>query len=353
MSTYSRIAAVPVEIEGYGLEGLQRDVSSGFTRRTTVVRIFGAGEEGVGEDVTYDADEHGRLQAAGPVHDLRGSHTLESFSNRLDALDLFPDAELRFPEWRLYRRWAFESAALDLALRQSGTSLAEALGREPRPVRFVVSLRLPEPPVADGLLGLLERYPGTRLKLDPTSDWDDRLVGELAALRAVDVVDLKSAYRGTVVDQPPDAALYTRVAEAFSEAWIEDPDLARPDTAAALADHRRRVSWDAIIHSVADVDALPFPPEALNMKPSRFGSLKALLDAYDAFGERGITMYGGGQFELGPGRGQIQYLASLFHSDAPNDVAPSGYNEPEPPPGLPVSPLPPAPERRGFRWRQP
>ena len=42
-----------------------------------------------------------------------------------------------------------ESAALDLALRQAGRSLAEALGREPRPVTFVVSLRLGEPPSID------------------------------------------------------------------------------------------------------------------------------------------------------------------------------------------------------------
>ena len=52
-------------------------------------------------------------------------------------------------------------------------------------------------------------------------------------------------------------------------------------------------------------------------------------------------MYGGGQFELGPGRGQIQYLASLFHPDGPNDVAPKGYNAPEPASGLETSPLPP------------
>ena len=61
--------------------------------------------------------------------------------------------------------------------------------------------------------------------------------------------------------------------------------------------------------------------------------------------------YGGGQFELGPGRGQIQYLASLFHADAPNDVAPSGYNAREPSDGLPLSPLAPAAEPTGFRWR--
>jgi hypothetical protein len=61
-------------------------------------------------------------------------------------------------------------------------------------------------------------------------------------------------------------------------------------------------------------------------------------------------MYGGGQFELGPGRGHIQYLASLFHPDTPNDVAPGGYNDPEPVAGLPTSPLPPAPSAVGFRW---
>ena len=52
----------------------------------------------------------------------------------------------------------------------------------------------------------------------------------------------------------------------------------------------------------------------------------------------------------GPGRGQIQYLASLFHPDGPNDVAPGPYNDPEPTAGLPGSPLPPRPAPTGFRW---
>jgi hypothetical protein len=37
--------------------------------------------------------------------------------------------------------------------------------------------------------------------------------------------------------------------------------------------------------------------------------------------------YGGGMGELGIGRGQIELLAALFHADAPNDVAPSAYND--------------------------
>ena len=88
----------------------------------------------------------------------------------------------------------------------------------------------------------------------------------------------------------------------------------------------------------------------VNVKPSRFGALRALCDAYDYCAEHGIRAYGGGQFELGPGRGHIQYLASLFHPDTPNDVAPAGYNAADPPPGLPTSPLQPRVAERGFRW---
>jgi hypothetical protein len=88
----------------------------------------------------------------------------------------------------------------------------------------------------------------------------------------------------------------------------------------------------------------------VNVKPSRVGGLRELCETYDYCNERGIGMYGGGQFELGPGRGQIQYLASLFHADTPNDTAPGGFNEVDPPAGLPVSPLPPVPSAIGFRW---
>jgi len=117
-----------------------------------------------------------------------------------------------------------------------------------------------------------------------------------------------------------------------------------------LRPYRDRVTWDAPIHSVADIEALPFPPRTVNVKPSRFGSLRALCDAYDYLDEQGIAGYGGGQFELSVGRGQIQALASLFHPDTPNDIAPGVYNLPEPPPELPASPLEPQLSERGFRW---
>ena len=86
------------------------------------------------------------------------------------------------------------------------------------------------------------------------------------------------------------------------------------------------MTWDAPIHDVADITGLSVEPRMLNIKPSRFGTLARLFAAYDHCRCRGIGMYGGGQWELGPGRGQIQYLASLFHPDGPNDVAPRRYN---------------------------
>ena len=140
------------------------------------------------------------------------------------------------------------------------------------------------------------------------------------------------------------------MAEAFPEAVIEDPDLVDPATEEVLRPHHDRVSWDAVIHSVQDIEALSFPPRTLNIKPSRFGSLSTLLETYDYCANEGIRLYGGGQFELGVGRGQIQYLASLFHPDGPNDVAPLGYDGPEPEPGTLASPLAPNPWPTGFQW---
>ena len=347
MSTYERVSGLPLLVESYELERLERPVSSGFTRVSTVIRLHGAGHEGIGEDVTYEAGDHDRFQADGLAYPLAGEWTLGSFSQHVGGLDLFPDAPAQ-EVYRNYRRWGVESAALDLALRQAGLGAAEALGRTARPVRFVVSLRLDEQPSAEPVRRRVALYPWIQFKLDATTGWDDAFVSELAALDVVETVDFKGAYHGTPVDQPPDPALYARVADGLPGALLEDPALT-PETDAVLAPHRDRVTWDAIIHSVEEIEALPFPPRVLNIKPSRFGSLGALLDAYDYLEGHGIAAYGGGQFELGPGRGQIQALASLFHPDGPNDVAPVGYNEPDPAPGLPSSPLEPGLSATGFR----
>jgi len=348
MATYDRIADLPLVIEDYVLDELSREVSSGFLRESTVIRLRGAGQEGAGEDVSYEADDQWALRRAGPTLPLAGTWTIDSFSRHLETLDLWPEPA-RHEASVDYRIWAYESAALDLALRQAGTSLHAHLGRPPRPLTFVVSLRLGEPSTIVPLRERLDRYPTLRFKLDPTSDWDDALLTALVETGAVDSVDFKSFYKGTVVDQPADPELYARVIAAFPDAWLEDPALI-PETDAVLAAHHDKITWDAPIHSVADIEALAFPPKMVNVKPSRFGPLRKLFAAYDFCEEHGIGAYGGGQFELGCGRGHIQYLASIFHPDTPNDVAPSGFNEVPVPDGLPTSPLAPATADVGFVW---
>ena len=350
MATWDLVSDLPLRVEGYSLDALQMDVSSDFIRKSTVIRLAGNGHEGVGEDVTYDAVDQEILQAAGAMLPLAGEWTLASFCAHLAGLQLFPEPPRREASV-LYRRWAYESAALDLALRQAGEPLHARLGREPRPLNFVVSLRLGEPPTLEPVTRRLELHPRLRFKLDPTSSWTDALIAELVQTGAVDSVDFKGLYVGSIVDQPPDPVLYRRVVEAFPGAWIEDPALT-PETDPVLEPHRERITWDAPIHSIGDIESLPFPPRMVNVKPSRLGGVRSLFDAYDYCAARGIGNYGGGQFELGPGRGQIQYLASMFHPDTPNDVAPGGYNAIELASDLPDSPLDPVPSSIGFRWAE-
>jgi L-alanine-DL-glutamate epimerase-like enolase superfamily enzyme len=348
MSTYELVADLPLTIEDYALEGLVQNVSSDFERKTTVISLRGGGEKGIGEDVVYEPVDHEIAQNAGPVLALAGDWTIRSFCEHLATLDLFaedPQSDVS----RLYRTWAYEAAALDLALRQAGEPLHAVLGREPRPLTFVVSLRLGEPPSLNPVTRRLVHYPTLRFKLDPTTSWDEQLIAGLVSTGAVDSVDFKGLYVGTAVDQPADPALYRRVVEAFPDVWIEDPKLT-PQIDELLKPHRDRITWDANIHSIDDIEALPFAPRMVNLKPSRLGGIKPLFDAYDYTAQRGIGAYGGGQFELGPGRGQIQYLASLFHPDTPNDTSPAGFHVAEPAPGLPSSPLPPTPTPTGFRW---
>src|SRR3954447_22414825 len=167
MSLYDSVADLPLTIEDYSLELLTRTVSSGFERVTTTIVLRGGGQEGRGEDVTYEAEAHtGQIGVP-----LEGEFTFDSFSEHLGALDLFPGFTPQQPVYRRYRRWGFESAALDLALRQAGTSLHEILGRAVEPITFVVSSRMGEPPTIAPVARRLARYPGIRFKLDATPDW--------------------------------------------------------------------------------------------------------------------------------------------------------------------------------------
>ena len=201
MSTFDRLSGLALTVERYELEGLRAQVSSGFERLSTVVHLHGAGHEGVGEDVVYDAGDQELLQQAGPIQPLAGEFTLGEFCELTDGLDLFPrepehgEVSLSVPSLDVSSR-----TALDLALRQAGTSLHEALGRHPRPLTFVVSLGLGDPATLEPLRSRLAAYPTLHFKLDATSSWTPELIAELVATGAVDSVDFKALYHGTVVD---------------------------------------------------------------------------------------------------------------------------------------------------------
>ena len=350
---YATLAALPIKISSYELSGHDREYGS-FTRPSTIVHLHGEGQEGIGEDVIYTVLDHIPHRDAGAVHDFSAAKTLGDFCAQVGGLDLFGGIEPEHPASLHYRRWAYESAALDLALRQAGAPLHEALGLDPKPLNFVCSTRLTsfdgeEGSSTDAIRRRLDRYPGLEFKLDPENDWTAELIEEVGSLAPVRVLDLKGHYRGTPVDVETDPELYAAVAKAFPDAYLEDPDI-NPETASVLEADYDRITWDAPLHSLADITSLGRAPKAINSKPSRFGSLEELLEIYEHCRREGIAIYGGGQGEVECGRGQIQYLASLFHPETPNDTAPAGYNDPAVPAGLPTSPIDPVPSETGFRW---
>jgi hypothetical protein len=347
-SLWPRLAGLPLLVEACEYDRLHATLAHESERVTTHVRLAGAGAGGLGEDVSPFREDGTTLHETRPALPLEGEWTLAGFCDHLATLELFPQP----PEWAgaiRFRNWAFESAALDLALRQTGRSLHEILGLEPQPVRFVNSLGLGKEPSIEPLRRRMDRSPGVRFKLDAEVTWSPALVDEVAATRAVDTIDFKGHYGFEVEDPKALGALYDRVLAAFPDAYLEDPH-DRPEIAERLGDHLDRVSYDSPIHTAEDIGATPLAARVLNVKPSRIGRLYDLFEVYARGAREGRPMYGGGMGELGVGRGQIELLAALFHADAPNDVAPSAYNEDDPASELPGSPLPPRPAATGFRW---
>ena len=318
------IADLPVRVDECALEPLAFETPR-FTRHTTVVALSGGGCTGRGEDVTYTEADQLAHRALAPFA-LRGEDTLAGWSRRLDELALFDGAPAEAAA-RDYRRWAYESALLDLGLRQAGTTLGALLGRTPRPVRFCVSSGL-------GPEAWLAVAPELEFKLDAGEAWDEARVAALRALGRVRVVDIKAHYDGEVGLAGATAErMLELIAAGLPDVVIEDPPLV-----SAIEPLLDRVAFDAPVHRVADLERLP-RTGWMNIKPSRFATVAELLAAIAWCEARDVRLYGGGQFELGPGRRQIQELAALCYPDGPNDVAPGAYNAPVAAAGLPASPL--------------
>lgn len=346
MTVWDRLRELPVCVTGLELEELQLPVRESWTRRTRLLRLHGRQAEGCGEDVSWVEVSEAEILALYPEDLLIFEGSLQDWCARLDAREATP-AYLSLATARQsepdYLRWALESAALELALRQNQTTLAERLARTPEAIRFCLSMGLGNPPTTERLRAWLA-HGSYRFKLDAEPSWSPALIAELAALQCVEVVDFKHYYQGTIVDQEPDPALLERVLQGLPTVCIED---AKPDadTHALLLSHQSRLSWDAPIHQVEDIArVLPegWPtPKYLNIKPSRFGSWRRLSAVLAWAHAHGVQLYGGGQFELGIGREQAQALASLFYPQAANDLAPVLFHTASPRSGLPVSTMRP------------
>ena len=262
-------------------------------RPSSTVTLHGAGEHGCGEMVAWTR----------PVH--------ERFAARMDEV---PRGAARLGEWiemvgrrfhDPYERAALEAAAIDLALRQHETNVFRLASAKPAPARYVVSLGRTDEP----LLVVAQQPETVELKIDVDPRWTDEAWAALAGLGRVAVLDFKGG--GRSVD-------FERAHRLMPGALSEDPAEPAPGL---------RLSADIPITSAAAVDALPFHPAAVNVKPARMGGVLEALACVARCDAAGVSVYFGGMFEVGPGRRQLWDLAALLAPEGTNDVAPIGVDE--------------------------
>ena len=233
---------------------------------------------------------------------LAGTWTLDEYSRRLDELELWPTSR---------QMEASPTTGAGRSRAPRSTSRCSRPGSRSQTRRASVPAGALRRLDAGEDRPVPRAEPRARVQARRREGLGPRAMERLAATDRVRVLDLKAYYRGTVVDLAPDPELYRAVAERFPDVVIEDAWL-EDGCREALAGAEDRLSFDAPIHSWSDVGKLPLEPRWLNIKPSRFGTLAGLLECIEECEERGIRMYGGGQFELGPGRRQIQRLASAL-----------------------------------------
>ena len=364
---YGQVQEFGLSVKGFQLSRNVLDTRQ--KRTTTEFHLEGKGYAGYGEDVTTSVNEalfdrveaHRNARAANrswfdkeryeakkeDVKIPKGEYTLNSFYEAVKSHSLW-DENPKNGNLIRYRRWAVESAALDLALKQAGETLASILGRKYKPVKFVKSLRLSNDSL-EAVRDWLCLNPDLEFKIDVTPNLSRETLAELSDTATVRVLDMKGQYGHEGVGAPVDAELYRHLFETFPDALVEDPVIT-DETQDVLRRFSHRVSWDAPITGVESVEGLPWEPGALNVKPCRFGSVESLFEFLEYAQENGINLYGGGMIELGAGRRHLQAIASLFYHDAPNDIAPTEYHMYEPTKSVSSNPIHPPDAPSGLGW---
>lgn len=300
-------------------------IIDGSVHRTSTINIYGDGKTGYGEDVTFLPQYHDDLEGVCRRVVANDHLTLGEFVKSIRELEIF-GVKPNDHESVCCRRWAFESAALNLALKQNSKSIGDFTNIQWVNPSYVVSLRVQSPKEIDRIKSILDILPSQKFKVDATSSWSDQMVYELASLNCISIVDLKGHYLNTPLEQSADMNLYHQVFEGLSDSYVEDP-LICSETESLINFHRNRVTWDAPIFSSFDLDRMPVPGVGVNIKPSRCGGLRELIDLYDYCRKSARFTYFGGQYEVSIGREQNQYLAGLLCPNNFNDIAPTYFND--------------------------
>lgn len=325
------IEQLPVTIESADSEQSSLGSPGGWQRLTTTLVLGGGGYHGRGEDVAYSTEGQKILPAwlTQIGEQLTGTQTFGELSERLNSLDTTPPSTGPSDDKPQFHRWAIESAVLDLALQQAQQNLATLTGTDWHDVTFSLSMGLGSPANLDTVNGWIEAWPQVTFKLDTSSEWTDDIIAELASTGAVRVVDFKGLYSGDWIDNSLPADRYARIASAMPSILLEDSALGPADSSvrdALGALGLSRLAWDYPITSVESVSSLELRPAAINIKPSRFGTVRNLLETIGYCIDHDIPLYAGGQYELGIGRTQAQSIASLWYSTADNDIAPAAFH---------------------------
>src|SRR3954471_16613445 len=107
MDHWPALADLPLVVDTLGYGRLDPGPGFGEAHSTRLVRLTGAGHEGLGEDITLF------LEPEGPDLALAGRWTLGSFCAHLATLERGRGGDPDFGDApRRFRNWAYESAAL-------------------------------------------------------------------------------------------------------------------------------------------------------------------------------------------------------------------------------------------------
>ena len=333
------IADLPLEVEGYALDG---------ARARRLERLHAPVHRDPPARRRRGGPRRGRhLRRARPrvLQDGRrrrcrwpASWTLGSFCDHLETLDLLAGAAARDAS-RPYRHLGLRVGRARPRPAPGRHAAARGAGARAAPGhlrRLAAAGRAGD--ARRRSRGASRRYPALRFKLDPTRDWDDALIAEPRRHRRRRLASTsRASTRARSSTTPADPELYRRVAEAFPDAWIEDPKLTAETDAGRCARTATASRWDAQ-HPLGRRHRGACRSRRGWSTSSRRASGRCASCSPPTTTARSAASActAAASSSSAAGRGHIQYLASIFHPDAPNDVAPGGYNDADPAPGLPA-----------------